>query len=188
MQDINSIIESNIGLIKTQLRRLNLFRDPDAESIGYEALYNAATTYDEDKGYKFSTYATCCIYNALGSYIRTINKKKQLEVISYNNIAYTEADGAQHEFLDIMTNSISAETDILQQELFDKVNEAFNLSYSRLTNDKHKAIIMAWHEAAYDISNKEIARLVGVSQPYVNQVINTFKYSIRKRLEDYIND
>ena len=183
--DIESMIKNNTGLVGAQLKRLGVLFDPDAESIGYEALYNAVLTYDETKGYKFSTYATCCIYNAVGSYIRTLNKKRQLEVISYNNIAYAE-DGVKHEFVDFFPATTDVEKDYLKQELLCKVCDVYQLSYNRLTNPKHQAIIKAWHDADYDISNKEIAQLVGVSQPYVNQVINTFKYSLRKRLEaDY---
>ncbi len=184
MQDISKVIQNNIGLVITQLKKLNVLFDPDAESIGYEALYNAALTYDDTRGYKFSTYATCCIYNALGSYIRTLNKKRQLDVVSYNNIAYSE-DGVNHEFVDFFKATADVEKDYLQQELLSKVCEVYELTYSRLTNDKHKAIIKAWHDADYDISNKDIANIVGVSQPYVNQVINTFKHSLRKKLEAY---
>jgi len=184
MQDISKVIQNNIGLVIAQLKKLNVLFDPDAESIGYEALYNAALTYDDTRGYKFSTYATCCIYNALGSYIRTLNKKRQLDVVSYNNIAYSE-DGVNHEFIDFFEATADVEKYYLQYELHEKVCEVYQLTYSRLTNDKHKAIIKTWHDADYDISNKDIAKVVGVSQPYVNQVINTFKHSLRKKLEAY---
>lgn len=182
MQSIDSVIRNNIGLVISQLKRLNVMFDPDAESIGYEALYNAAVTYDSTKGYRFSTYATCCIFNALGSYIRTLNKKRQLQVVSYNNIAYCE-DGVNHEFLEVLPNSISVEDDYLHKELLLAVNYSYKTAYNKLTNSKQKAIIKAWHDADYDISNKEIASLVGVSQPYVNQVISAFKHKIRKKLE-----
>lgn len=184
MQDINKVIQNNIGLVKKQLKRLNVLFDPEAESIGYEALYNAALTYDSTRGYKFSTYATCCIYNAVGSYIRTLNKKRQLDVVSYNNIAYNE-DGVRHEFVDFFEATTDVENDFLHGELLVKVTEVYQITYDRLTNDKHKAIVKAWHDADYDISNKDIANTVGVSQPYVNQVINTFKHSLRKKLEAY---
>ena len=107
--DINDKIASNVGLIFKQLNKFNLAEDPEAESIGYEALYNAILTYDQSKSVQFSTYASVCIYNALGSYVRTQNKQRQLEVISYNNVAYTE-DGTDHEFVDF----ISAPSDVEQ--------------------------------------------------------------------------
>ena len=186
MQHIDDVIRNNIGLIKAQIKRLNLFNDPEAESLGYEALYNAIITYDTTKGYKLSTYATCCIYNALGSYIRTLNKKRQLEVLSYNNIAYCE-DGVKHEFIELLTEDSDVEREYLTEELHVMTRRAFAHAYSRLSNAKHKAIIDVWREADFDISNKEVAIKVGVSQPYVNQVLNTFKYNMKKRLEAYYN-
>ena len=185
--NIDDTISSNIGLIRAQLKRLNLFNDPDAESIGYEALYNAVLTFDETKGYKLSTYGTCCIYNALGSYIRTLNKKRQLEVVSYNNVAFRE-DGLQHEYMELIPAAISVEQELLNEELCEQLDKAYQLSYNRLTNDKHKAIINAWHDGDYCVSNNELARIVGVSQPYVNQVINTFKFNLKKKLEAYYYD
>lgn len=186
MCSIDDIIATNTGLIMAQLKRLYLLRDPEAESLGYEALYNAAVTFDESKGYKFSTYATCCIYNALGTYIRGLNRKRQLEVCSYNEIAYS-SEGVMHEFVDFLADSSDLEQDYLREELRTKICEAYLQSYNQLTNAKHKLIVTAWHDSDFEISNKEIAIRVGVSQPYVNQVINTFKFSIRKKLEVYYN-
>jgi RNA polymerase sigma factor (sigma-70 family) len=185
VQDYNRIIEDNVGLIRSQIIRLKLRNDPEAESIGYEALYNAAKTYEPDKGYKFSTYATCCIFNALGSYIRLLNKKRQLTYISYNNIAYTD-DNGEHEFLEFIAADSSDK--LLKEELLDMVSKSYSVSYNELTNVKHKAIINAWHESGYTSTNKEIADLVGVSQPYVNQVISVFKHKMRKRMEGYYYD
>lgn len=185
---MDKIIKDNAGLIFAQLKRLNIMHDSEAQSIGYEALWNAAMTYDESKGYKFSTYATCCIYNALCSYIRTLNKKRQLEVVSYNSIAYQE-DGTKHEYLELLsTNIVDTEQELLQKELYCTLNRAVQISYDRLTNPKHKAVIKVWRDAEYNISNKEVATAVGVSQPYVNQIINTFKNSIKKIMEGYFNE
>ena len=102
--DINAMIAKHSGLIFNQLKKFNLAKDPEAESIGYEALYNAILTYDQSKNVQFSTYASVCIYNALGSYVRTQNKQRQLEVISYNNVAYSE-DGTDHEYVDFLSTS-----------------------------------------------------------------------------------
>lgn len=187
MQDLNSIIQRNIGLIKAQLKRYNLRDDPDAESIGYEALYNAAETFDETKGFKFSTYATCCIYNALGCHIRSLNKKRKLDVVSFNTIAYTDDEG-DHEHLEFIADTYDMTQEILKEELFKKVQEAYKQAYSRLTNEKHKTIIDTWHKSEYTMTLTELAKIAGCSQPNVSQVINTFKYQLRKRLEEYYHD
>ena len=181
--DINATIAKHTGLIFNQLKKFNLAKDPEAESIGYEALYNAILTYDQSKNVRFSTYASVCIYNALGSYVRTQNKQRQLEVISYNNVAYSE-DGTEHEFVDFLSTPSDVEQDFMKKELHRIVREEFQKQYDALTNEKHKAILALWRESDYEASMMSIAKQVGVSQPYVSQVINSFKFKLRKRLEE----
>lgn len=187
MQDINDKIATNTGLIFNQLIKFNLAKDPEAESIGYEALYNAILTYDQSKNIKFSTYASVCIYNALGSYVRTLNKQRQLEVISYNNVAYSE-DGTDHEFVDFIATPTNMEADLIRTELHQIVREVFQAQYDSLTNEKHKTILHIWRESEYTSTYSEIAKQVSVSQPYVSQVISNFKFKLRKQLEEYYYD
>ena len=184
MPDIDSIIQSNLGLIYSQIKRLRLTNDQEAESIGYEALYNAILTFDEGKGYKLSTYATCCIYNALGCYIRTLNRKRRLDVISFNNTAYSD-DSGKHDFEEFLTEDVDASQEVIRDELVSTVREAYFYAYNRLTNTRQRAIVEAWHNSDYTMLNKDLAILTNCSQPYVNQVINTFKFKLRQRLERY---
>lgn len=185
--DINDKIASNVGLIFNQLKKFNLAKDPEAESIGYEALYNAILTYDQSKNVQFSTYASVCIYNALGSYTRTLNKQRQLEVISYNNIAFSE-DGTDHEFVDFIANPVDMESEFFKEELYKVVRDEVQAQYDSLTNEKHRAIVALWRDSDYEASTVSIAKQIGVSQPYVSQVINKFKFNLRKRLEEHYYD
>lgn len=185
--DINTKIASNVGLIFKQLKKFNLAKDPEAESIGYEALYTALLTYDQSKNIQFSTYASVCIYNALGSYVRTLNKQRQLEIISYNNIAYSE-DGTDHEFVDFLPTPSDVEQDVMKKELHRIVREEFQKQYDALTNKKHQVIISLWRDSEYEASMVSIAKQAGVSQPYVSQVINSFKFNLRKKLEEHYYD
>lgn len=188
MQDhINDKIAENTGLIFSQLKNFYLAQDPEAESIGYEALYNAILTYDSSKGTKFSTHATVYIYNALGSYVRALNKKRQLDVMSYNAVAYAE-DGMEHEFVDFIAAPSSVEDSFVQNELSEMVKHEIQQLYDELTNAKHKAIVKEWITHEYDVSMSHIAKVVGVSQPYVSQIINSFKHKLKKRMEDYYYD
>ena len=185
--DVNTKIASNVGLIFKQLKKFNLAKDPEAESIGYEALYNAVLTYDQSKNIQFSTYASVCIYNALGSYVRTLNKQRQLEIVSYNNIAYSE-DGTDHEFVDFLPTPSDVEQDFMKKELHRIVREEFQKQYDALTNKKHQVIISLWRDSEYEATMVSIAKQAGVSQPYVSQVINSFKFNLRKKLEEYYYD
>lgn len=184
---IDDKIRDNVGLIFAQLNKFNLAKDPEAESIGYEALYNAILTYDQSKNVQFSTYASVCIYNALGTYVRTLNKQRQLEVISYNNVAYSE-DGTDHEFVDFFEAPTSVEEDYIRAERNQLVRQAVKAQYDKLTNEKHKAIILLWCRSGYSMSSVTIAKEIGVSQSYVSQVISNFKFKLKKRLEEYYYD
>lgn len=181
------LIQTHSGLVYSQLHKFKLIQDPEAESIAYEALYNAILNYDESKGTKLSTVATVYIYNALGSYVRTLNAKRQIQTISYNNIAYSD-DNDDHEFLDLIPATTSVECDYVHKELCRCAMEAFDTMYSRLTNEKHKVILQAWKDSEFTAQTKDIAVKVGVSQSYVSQVINNFKYTLRKELEDMYYD
>lgn len=188
MQDgINAMIAKHTGLIFKQLNRFNLAKDPEAESIGYEALYNAILTYDQSKNVRFSTYASVCIYNALGSYVRTQNKQRQLEIISYNSTAYSE-DGTGHEFADFISAPSDVEQDFMKKDLHRIVREEFQKQYDMLTNEKHKIIIALWHKSEFEASMVSISKQAGVSQSYVSQVINGFKFKLKKRLEEHYYD
>lgn len=186
-ETIDDKIAANTGLIFAQLNKFNLAKDPEAESIGYEALYNAILTYDQSKKVQFSTYASVCIYNALGSYVRTLNKQRQLEVISYNNVAYSE-DGTDHEFVDFFESPTGVEDDYIRHERCLLVRQAVQEQYDKLTNEKHKNILSLWRNSGYLMTSVAIAKEIGVSQSYVSQVINNFKFKLKKRLEEYYYD
>lgn len=187
MQDVNKLIQLNKGLVYGQLKKFKLLQDPEAESIAYEALYNAICNYDAEKGNKLSTVATVYIYNALGSYVRTLNAKRQIQTISYNNIAYTD-DSEEHEFISLLPASENIENTYIHNEVCSYAMEVFNTKYDKLTNEKHKLILKAWKDSEFVAQTKEIAKQTGVSQSYVSQVINNFKYTLKKELEDIYYD
>lgn len=179
---IDEIISSNTGLIWAQLKRLYLCNDPDAESIGYVALYNAAVTFDESKGFQFSTYATCCIYNALGSYIRHLKRKKQLDVVSYNNLIN------ECEYLTVLVADVDVERDLINKELHKEVLTAVTELICAMPAGKKRSIIELWMDSDFKLTYTDISKITNVSQPYVSQVINAILFTLRKRLEDMYYD
>jgi len=184
--NIELTIKENTGLIFKQLHKFHLVDDPEAESIGYEALYNAALTYESTKKAKFSTYATVCIYNGLGTYTRTLNRQRQLDVISYNNKVSNGSYEA--EYSNFITNGVSTEDCCIKEELCATALRTFDELLNKLTNEKHKKIIIAWQESDYSGSTVELAINVGVSQPYVSQVLTRFKSDMKTKLKEYYND
>lgn len=181
-EDINTTIAENVGLIYKQLGKFNLVKDQEAESIGYGALHNAVLTYDETKGIKFSTYGSVCIYNALGCYVRTQNKQRQLEVLSYNN---TNATG--DEFVDFFAASDDTEAVYIRSELHALVRKVFDEELALLKNIRYVEIIEQWRELDYSVTTVELAKLTGNSQPYVSQALSVFRFKLKQRLEGYYN-
>lgn len=179
MQDeIEKLIEQNIGLVYAKLNDFHLAKDPEAISIAYEALWKAIITYKADRNVKLSTYATVCIFNALGSYVRTLNKQRQLELVSYNNLV----DENGTEFLDLFYASVNIEEDYIQEErlvvLYKLSDDVFNMF-----SNKHKEIVKRWIDSGYRATSIEIAKEVGCSQSYASQAINIFKGQFKKKLE-----
>lgn len=178
------LIKTHSGLVYSQLHRFNLIQDPEAESIAYEALYNALTNFDESKGNAISTVATVYIYNALGSYLRTLNKQRQLQTVSYHNIV--DDDG--NEYVDTIATDTDIERDYVNREVGNIALKEFYTQYDKLANEKHKAILRLWRESEFSAQTTDIAKQTGVSQSYVSQVINNFKYNLKKKLEDVYYD
>lgn len=181
------LIQTHSGLVYSQLHRFNLIHDQDAESLGYEALYKAIVDYDESRGTALSTLATVYIYNALGSYLRTMNKQRQLQIVSYNNVAYTD-DSEEHEFVDMLADELDIERDYVRKEVGRVALEVFDKQYDKLTNEKHRAILSLWRASEFSAQTTDIAEQVGVSQSYVSQIINNFKHVLKKKLEDVYYD
>jgi hypothetical protein len=78
------------------------------------------------------------------------------------------------------------ELEYLRKEFRSVVRNVFMEQYARVTNPKHKRIIDTWQASHFEATTCDIAARVGVSQSYVSQVLNNFKYSLRKGLEAYL--
>lgn len=176
---IDEIIKLNEGLVGAQLKKFNLTYDPDAISFAYEALFIAIKTYDPNKSSSFSTYATVCIYNKLGSYIRSMHTQILLNTISYDNkigiedASYIEGIACPKSLEFILANSIYIEDAI----------KAVEECREDLQNPVHQKIIKIWREEGFCITFNELARRVGCSQSYVSQVINKFRKKLKRKLE-----
>lgn len=181
--DINEKIEANLGLVYQQLIRFNLTDDQDAESYAYEALYRAIITYDESAGTAFSTYAICVISNTLRMHIRKINRKRQLDIISYDvTVSDEDSTGA---LVDTLAQAEDTESTVLFNELNGAVSEAFLKTYNSLS-EMHKKIIFMWYESDYKLTQSEIAKSLHLSQPSVSKALSNFKYKLKLELEEYM--
>jgi DNA-directed RNA polymerase specialized sigma subunit len=160
-----------------------LLTDPDAESFAYEALWHAAEDFDETKGNKFSTVATVYIYNALCGYMRKLNAKRQLDVVSYNALMHL-SNGEEHEYLELLVSDTTVEKDFLDHERVRYAVACYNELVHGVKNEKHRKILAVWRESDFTASATSIADKVKLSQSYVSQTINNFRYQLRKLMEE----
>lgn len=169
-------IKQHIGLLKSLLKQYNLENDTEAQSIAYESLWKALKDFDASLGHKQSTLITVYIKNALGTYLRSLKRQQRIQIISYNNLVDNEV-----EYLSVLTNYETAEDAALQRLSYLNVREAYNATLSTLS-DRKKRIIKEWADSGFKKTNNDIAQSVGVSQPYVNQVIAEFKQKLKGEL------
>lgn len=183
MTELDKLIHKHSSLVYKQLHKFFLTDDPEAESIAFEALYNAIENYDASTGNSMSTVATVYIYNALGSYVRWLNRKSKLEVVSYNNVAYSDESDVQHEFVDMLCSNSTPETSYIEKECLSEVYEAFDYILNKIGSASQKEIILEWKKSDFSIKSTDIAVKLGVSQSYVSQTISKFRNDIKKYME-----
>lgn len=185
MAQIDDIIKANEGLAWNMLRKMHLHTDPEAISLAFEALWRAIENYDSSKGTKLSTVASVYIYNRLGSYIRSLNKKQQLEVVSYNNIAYNDDDGG-HEHLEFLVDDFDIDHNFKTAAFKEDVSAALADARESLTSDKQRAVFDIWVASEFEESTSKIAKLAGVSQPQASETLNRVKFRLKKGLKEYV--
>lgn len=179
---LDTVIRLNTGLVWKQIHKLHLNKDDDALSIGYEALYRAAKTFDSNVSTRFSTYATVTIYNALCGHIRTQRTKSAIDDKATLYLDSPVGEGAV--LRDMVDNGVNVEESFLMTEHVKEVRQAIDICFKQLGNSSlKKAIVQEWIDSGFSITQEEIAERVGCTQTYTSQVLKTFRH----KLEVYLN-
>jgi len=178
--DINEQIAMHTGLVYKQLTAFNLLYDQDAESFAYEALHRAIITFKASNGTAFSTYAVCCINNELRKHLRTLNRKRQFELVSYDAPLLTDESSC---LADILEHPESVEQTLLSDECCRHIISAFKTEYALLA-PKHQKVIRMFYGYDGKATQKEIATSVGVTQATVSKIVSAFRYRVKVRMEE----
>jgi DNA-directed RNA polymerase specialized sigma subunit len=176
---VTELIKLNGGLINKQLRKLGLLGDKDAEALGMEALYDAIRTFNSNKNSCLSTYASVCIFNRLGCYLRTASTKANSNVLSYDNTIDEEGNT----FIDMFESPFTADDKVLQEAGVEYINDKVAECYSKASLS-HKKILNEWIKSEFKALDREIAATLDCSQSYVNRVINDFRRVLKNKLKE----
>ena len=181
---IDKLLADNMGLVYKQLHKFNRAYDDDAFSAGFEALYRAATTYKKSKGVAFSTYATTCIYNGIAHYMRDeANRLKKEVPLSFETLV---SDGDNVTLGDILSDDVTPETECLKKELYAVLWQKFDEVVASFNNKTAENLLYTWKEYGFNITQSELAAIVGISQAYVSRTLSAFKHKLKKEMEEYL--
>lgn len=178
--DVNDQIAKHSGLIYKQLTAFNLLYDQDAESFAYEALHRAVLTFKPEAGNAFSTYAVCCINNELRKHLRTLNRKRQIEIVSYDAPLTSDESYC---LADTLEQPESVEQTLISEESSRYIIAAFKTEYA-LLSPKHQRVVRMFYGYEGKVTQREIATSVGVTQATVSKIVSAFKHRVKLRMEE----
>lgn len=183
--DLNAreeIIQHNIRLVINIVVK-NFSTSPydqkELVSIGIIGLIKSVDTFDINKKLQFATYATRCIQNEILMFMR--KGKKYIFNESLDKPLTTDKDGHEYKVEDTIED-ISSDfvTDYENKEVYKNIRQIVeNLN-------ERDSLIIKLHfgfETENPISQKEIAKSLGISQPYVSRIIKNVLKKISQSLQ-----
>ena len=181
------LIEHNLRLVVYIARKFDntSVGVEDLISIGTIGLIKAINTFDVDKNIKLATYASRCIENEILMYLRRNNKTK-LEV-SIDEPLNVDWDGNEL----LLSDILGTDEDIIYRDLEDETEKQLLLSaISRLTPREQQIVELRYglqNEEGTEMTQKEVADLMGISQSYISRLEKRIIVRLRKDMKRMIN-
>ncbi len=174
----NRLIEDNLALVGFVVYKKlapNNYEKEELISVGIIGLIKAADNYDVSKNSKFSTFAIKCIYNEILMYMNKYNKL--INSISLDDVIYV--DNIRINYADIIEDeSINLEKDFMDKEIISILLKLLD----KLPEKQKKVLKMYCGFDSKPLSQYEISKLIGVSQPEVSRIISRARKKIKKNM------
>lgn len=179
------LIEHNLRLVVYIAKRFDNtgVGVEDLISIGTIGLIKAINTYKSDKNIKLATYASRCIENEILMYLRRTSKNK-LEV-SIDEPLNTDFDGNEL----LLSDILGTEEDLIYKNL--EMQAECNMLYKSIAklSPREKTIIclrfglkLDSNEAGKELTQKEVASLLGISQSYISRLEKKIMKQLKKEI------
>jgi len=175
-----TLIERNLRLVVYIARRfentgINL---EDLISIGTIGLIKAISTYRLDKNIKLATYASRCIENEILMHIRKISGQKA--EISLDEPINMDYDGNEL----LLSDILGTEEDVVTGHLEDAVDlQLLRQALKELPDREREIVLMRYGlEGRKELTQKEVARKMGISQSYISRLEKRIMLRLRKEL------
>ena len=152
----------------------------DLISIGTIGLIKSINTFNSGKNIKLATYASRCIENEILMYLRKNNKTK-LEV-SIDEPLNVDWDGNEL----LLSDILGTDEDVIYRDLEDEVEKRLLKNAISTLNGREKTIIKLRFglgtEDGQEMTQKEVADLLGISQSYISRLEKKIIQSLKKEI------
>lgn len=166
--DIDVLLEQHKNLIYYMLKNMGQLQSQNAESAAWEALWDAAMTFDVYSNTAFCTYACTLIKNAINNELRKQMALKNAQCISVDALEIAERYGVNDEVCTV--DSVAR-----IYKLFDE--------YLMHTSGVSRAVLMYWRSSGFDIPVSTIAAACNTSTSYVSRVQCGFRAFLSGKLK-----
>ena len=174
------LIEHNLRLVAHVIKKYysSACDQDDLISIGTIGLIKAVSTFKAEKGSRLATYASRCIENEVLMYFRSIRKSNQ--DLHFGDPIEASKDGNALTLMDFIADEVNIADEI------DKKNKLQRLEVLLHTalDDREKEIIKLRYGIGADkeLTQREVAKLLGISRSYVSRI----ETSVLKRLRQML--
>lgn len=161
------VVLNNAGMVGIVLKSLNLNPlDDDLYSIGLIGVVKAVNTFNPNKGFTFSAYATQIIRNEI---LATFRKKRIIPVFSLDE-PYQLENGDLVNFSETIADRKRFEEEVIADIQMEQI-------FSNLS-DREKKIISLSMDGK---TQREIAEILGLTQSYISRIIKSIYKKWRKQ-------
>lgn len=164
----NKLIEHNLRLVvflskKYESTKIDL---EDLVSIGSIGLIKGINTFKGDKNIKLATYCSRCIDNEILMYIRK-NKKRIFDISLDESLSF-DKEGNELTLKDVL----GTEEDIVTRGLEESDLKKIMREEINKLNDREKDIMIKRYglDGSDELTQKEVASLLGISQSYISRI------------------
>lgn len=165
----NILIERNLRLVAHIVKKYNSYGNDsdDLISIGTIGLIKAISTFNYEKGTRLATYAARCIENEILMQIRSA-KKIQNEVSLQEPIG-VDREGNEITLLEVIGNDADSVLDEVELKL--QVKKMYN-KMKQVLKSREKTVLELRYGLGPNSSKtqREIARMLGISRSYVSRI------------------
>lgn len=151
------LVLNNQGIVGIVLKSLNLNPlDEDLYATGLVGVVKAVNSFNPDKGFAFSAYATPIIRNEI---LMTLRKKRIIPAFSLDEPCDL-SNGEQVSYADMIADKRNFEEEVVADICFDKVFD--------FLDERERKIIYLRMDGK---TQKEIEKICGISRAQVSRII-----------------